>query len=60
VAAREVAFFSSNAWDAHGAAAFGFRVVWVNRFRAPAERLPGTLASTLGSLAAVPPLLDLD
>lgn len=36
----EIAFFSSNGWDAAGAAHFGFRVVWVNRFGQPRERLP--------------------
>ncbi len=35
--AREVAFVSSNGWDAHGAAWFGFRVFWANRARAPRE-----------------------
>ena len=38
----QVGFFSSNAWDVAGAAHFGFRVVWVNRFGMPKERLPGT------------------
>ena len=28
---HEIAFVSSNAWDAYGAARFGFRVFWVNR-----------------------------
>jgi 2-haloacid dehalogenase len=32
-----VAFFSSNAWDAFGALAFGFRVHWVNRTGQPDE-----------------------
>lgn len=56
----EVAFVSSNGWDVGGAAAFGFRVAWVNRAGAPPERLParpeielkdlGGLAGWLGSL----------
>jgi 2-haloacid dehalogenase len=33
----EVAFVSSNRWDVMGAAAFGFRCVWVNRADAPEE-----------------------
>lgn len=33
----EISFQSSNAWDAAGAAAFGFRVVWINRAGQPAE-----------------------
>ena len=39
---EEVIFQSSNAWDAAGAAYFGFKVLWVNRFDQRAERLPGT------------------
>ena len=34
-----IGFVSSNAWDAAGAKAFGLRVAWVNRQRAPAEEL---------------------
>ena len=37
---EQVLFQSSNAWDAAGAAAFGFRVLWVNRFDQRPERLP--------------------
>ena len=33
----EVAFFSSNAWDAIGAQTFGFRPFWVNRSGQPEE-----------------------
>jgi 2-haloacid dehalogenase len=32
VAAADVSFQSSNAWDAYGASAFGMRVVWCNRY----------------------------
>ena len=38
---QEIVFQSSNAWDASGAAAFGFKVAWVNRFGQSPERLPG-------------------
>lgn len=37
---QQVLFQSSNAWDAAGAAAFGFKVLWVNRFAQRPERLP--------------------
>jgi 2-haloacid dehalogenase len=37
----EIVFQSSNAWDVSGAATFGFRVSWINRFGQRAERLPG-------------------
>lgn len=58
--ADEVCFMSSNAWDAAGAAHFGFRVVWVNRFGQVRERLPGTPAHEVTSLNALPVLLGLD
>jgi 2-haloacid dehalogenase len=57
VAAADLAFLSANGWDAHGAAAFGCRAVWVNRADAPAERLPGALAASLPDLAGLPALL---
>jgi 2-haloacid dehalogenase len=41
VAAGEISFQSSNAWDAYAASAFGMRVVWCNRYGQRAERLPG-------------------
>ena len=37
VPAAEVAFFSSNPWDAFGARSFGFQVFWVNRTGQPDE-----------------------
>ncbi|MGH7153633.1 MAG: haloacid dehalogenase type II, partial [Acetobacteraceae bacterium] len=37
VPAGEIAFFSSNPWDAFGARTFGFRVFWVNRTGVPDE-----------------------
>jgi 2-haloacid dehalogenase len=57
VAANEVCFLSSNCWDAHGAATFGFDVAWVNRANAPDDRLPGRIAAELRDLAALPDLL---
>ncbi|MBB4041449.1 2-haloacid dehalogenase [Microvirga flocculans] len=35
--ASDIVFASSNRWDVAGAAAFGFRAVWVNRFGMPDE-----------------------
>jgi 2-haloacid dehalogenase len=35
----EIVFVSSNSWDAWGAARFGFRVAWCNRFGRPVEAL---------------------
>lgn len=37
---EEIGFVSSNAWDAAGAKAYGFRVFWINRFNRAAETLP--------------------
>jgi len=53
----QVAFQSSNAWDVHGAACFGLRPVWINRFDAPAERLPGAAEHELRDLSGLPGLL---
>ena len=38
--AGEMCFVSSNAWDACAAKAFGYQVVWCNRFGQPPERIP--------------------
>ncbi len=59
VAAAEIAFMSSNAWDAAGAAHFGFNVAWVNRYSQPSEALPGSPAAMLSSLAELPALLGI-
>jgi 2-haloacid dehalogenase len=49
-----VSFQSSNSWDAHGASAYGFQVVWVNRFGQAAEKLPGQPDVVLESLSPFP------
>jgi 2-haloacid dehalogenase len=49
--ALDIAFVSSNAWDVAGAAHFGFRAVWLNRAKAPPERLPARAALEIASLA---------
>ena len=51
-----ICFMSSNAWDAAGAAYFGFQVTWVNRFGQPKERLPGEPSAEINTLE---PLLGL-
>jgi 2-haloacid dehalogenase len=53
----KVCFLSSNCWDAHGAAHFGFRTVWVNRRGAPDDGLPGRLAAQIKDLSPLPSLL---
>ena len=57
VDAGATAFISSNAWDAHGASAFGMRTVWCNRYGQRPERLPGRPDREIRSLAELPALL---
>tara|TARA_R110002096_G_scaffold76984_3_gene181630 strand:- start:632 stop:1303 length:672 start_codon:yes stop_codon:yes gene_type:complete len=38
--ARKIVFVSSNSWDIAGAASYGFRSVWLNRYERTPERLP--------------------
>jgi 2-haloacid dehalogenase len=59
VKAGRICFMSSNAWDAAGAANYGFRVVWVNRFGQPKERLPGKPEHEVKTLKALLLLLGL-
>jgi len=51
VAPNEIAFLSSNAWDAHAAANFGMNVFWVNRTHQPRDRLPGKLHTEISDLS---------
>jgi 2-haloacid dehalogenase len=39
VAKERIGFVSSNCWDALGARSFGFTAFWINRGRAPLDRL---------------------
>ncbi len=53
--AEAVGFVSSNGWDAAGAKSFGYQAWWVNRGRAPVERLgppPDGVVADLAELAA--------
>ena len=59
VDAGRICFMSSNAWDAAAGANFGYRVVWVNRFGQPQERIPGEPEHEVKTLEALPPLLGL-
>ena len=50
------AFFSSNAWDMHAAAHYGFKTIWVNRFEGNLEKLPGKpykIVQTLEKIADI-------
>lgn len=59
VQADRICFLSSNAWDVAGAAHFGLRVIWVNRFGQASERLPGRPVEVVESLETLPALLGL-
>lgn len=60
VPAAAICFVSSNGWDAHGASAFGLRVVWCNRYGQRRERLPGAPEAEIRTLADLPGLLTPD
>ena len=57
IASEAICFVSANAWDAAGAAAFGFNVAHLNRFDQPEERLPGRPKAIMKSLSELPPRL---
>ena len=50
---ENVMFFSSNAWDMHAASNYGFNTIWVNRFNAKLERLPGKPNNIVNSLEKI-------
>jgi len=56
---EQVLFQSSNAWDASGAANFGFKVLWVNRFSQRPERLPAKPDFEAKDLTRLLDLLDI-
>ncbi len=57
--AEQICFVSSNAWDAHGASAFGLRVVWCNRYGQGREILPGAPDAEVAGLAEIPAILGI-
>jgi 2-haloacid dehalogenase len=57
--AAQMAFVSSNPWDAFGAHVFGFHVCWINRTRQPAEYGLRDVATELTDLADLPAALCL-
>ena len=59
VAAGRICFVSTNAWDASGAAHFGFKVAWLNRFGKQRDRLPGEIRGEITTLSDLPGLLGL-
>jgi 2-haloacid dehalogenase len=57
VAKDQVAFISSNFWDATGATAFGFRTFWINRSGAQPDELGYRPAAVLDRLDRLPQAL---
>ena len=57
LAPGDVAFLSSNAWDAFGAHSFGMRVFWVNRSQQPDEYDLAATVPVLSGLDALPTML---
>jgi 2-haloacid dehalogenase len=55
-APAEIGFVTSNGWDAAGASAYGFRVVWVNRAGLPRDILPASPHLEVESLSRLPEL----
>jgi len=53
VSRQSIGFVSSNCWDALGAKSFGFRVFWINRLKAPVDRLGFKPDAIVGSLGEV-------
>lgn len=49
-----ICFLSSNGWDAYSAKAFGFRVLWCNRFGQAPERIPATPDGEIEDLSVLP------
>jgi 2-haloacid dehalogenase len=54
----QMCFVSSNGWDAHAAKAFGYRVIWCNRFGQAPERIPDAPDGQISTLSALPDVLS--
>ncbi|MGF1628176.1 MAG: haloacid dehalogenase type II [Kiloniellaceae bacterium] len=59
VSRDDICFLSSNCWDAKGAAHFGFKVAWINRFHRQPDRVPGDFVTVIHRLDELPPLLGI-
>jgi 2-haloacid dehalogenase len=58
LAPEAMCFLSSNAWDAHAAKAFGYRVLWCNRFAQIPERIPELPDAAISTLAELPEIVS--
>lgn len=59
VPADQISFQSSNAWDAVGAATFGMKVIWCNRYGQRRERLTAQPDAEITDLSQMLPILGL-
>jgi 2-haloacid dehalogenase len=57
LAAQAMCFVSSNGWDAYAAKAYGYNVLWCNRFAQPPERIPSPPDAQIGTLAELPQIV---
>lgn len=57
LAAADICFLSANGWDACSAKAFGFRVLWCNRFGQAPERIPAPPDGEITDLSLLPGIL---
>ena len=58
LAPERICFLSSNGGDAYSAKAYGFRVLWCNRFGQAPERIPSTPDGEIGDLSELPERLQ--
>lgn len=58
IAPARICFLSSNGWDAYSAKAFGFRVIWCNRFGQAAERIPDMPDGEIADLSVLPAMVS--
>jgi len=54
LAPEAICFLSSNGWDACAAKAFGFQVIWCNRFKQAPERIPATPDAEMSTMSGLP------
>ncbi len=57
--AARMCFVSSNGWDAFSAKAFGYQVVWCNRFGQAPERIPERPDAEVSALSALPDVISI-
>ena len=54
IEAGKMCFLSSNSWDAYSAKAFGYQVLWCNRFSQVSERIPTQPDAEIFNLSSLP------